>query len=73
MLSGGLDSTLLAALITRYNENLTAINLAILNLYSEYENAHKIAEYLNIPHNKTRIQSKERRDTRKIFRGNKQH
>lgn len=31
MLSGGIDSTLLAALITRYNENLTAINMTIYN------------------------------------------
>ena len=48
MLSGGIDSTLLAALITRYNENLTAINLEIPNFYSEYEVAYKIAEHLNI-------------------------
>lgn len=49
MLSGGIDSTLLAALITRYNENLTAINLVIPKFYSEYEVADKIAEHLNIP------------------------
>ena len=48
MLSGGIDSILLAALITKYNENLTVINIVIPNLYSEYETASKIAEHLNI-------------------------
>ena len=48
MLGGGIDSILLAALITKYNENLTVINIVIPNLYSEYETASKIAEHLNI-------------------------
>jgi|GEM_PF-2617764 len=60
MLSGGIDSTLLAALITKFNGDLTAINMVIPNLYSEYETASEIAEYLNIPIIKFEIKNKDK-------------
>ncbi|MCS7385750.1 MAG: asparagine synthase-related protein [archaeon GB-1867-005] len=59
MLSGGIDSALLAALVAKYNENLTAVNLTIPNFYSEYENARKVAEYLNIPIMKIEVKVRE--------------